>query len=347
MNKVITWLFGGHMFKMIVSWIAMGIVCMVSLSAAAVESPLHAAFRQVEVVDAVTQAPFPVTLWYPTRVVAEVLRIGPYTMEVAKNGPIAEGVFALVIISHGSGGGNMNHRDLALHLARQGYIVAAPMHPGDNYKDTSGTGTREVWVGRPKQVSQTIDQLLADPVLGPHLRSDQIAVVGYSAGGYTALAVIGGKPSLRHLIRHCREHPEDTNFCAYGKTARQATQPTESFPALHDSRVKAAVLMVPVGALFEADALAAVHVPVRLYSAERDDILLPQYHVEHVRKNLPVPPEYVLVKNAGHFSFIAPFPEMLQKIVGPAAQDPEGFDRAFLHQQINVEIADFLSRVLQ
>lgn len=126
------------MFKMIVSWLAMGMVCMASLSAAAEVSPLQAGFRQVEVVDEVTQTPFPVTLWYPKRVVAEAARIGPYTMDVARNGPIAEGVFPLVIISHGSGGGNMNHRDLALHLARQGYVVAAPMHPGDNYKDTSG-----------------------------------------------------------------------------------------------------------------------------------------------------------------------------------------------------------------
>ena len=335
------------MLKMIVSWLTMGIVCMVSLSVAAVESPNQAAFRQVEVVDATTKAPYPVTLWYPTRVNAEVVQIGPYTMEVAINGPIAAGAFPLVIISHGSGGGNMNHRDLALHLARQGYIVAAPMHPCDNYKDKSGTGTRAVWVGRPKQVSQTIDQLAIEPVLSSHLLPGHIAVVGYSAGGYTALALIGGKPSLRHLIRHCREHPEDANFCAYGRAAHQAVQETEPFPDLHDVRIKAAVIMAPVGALFEADDLATVHVPVRLYIAERDDILLPKFHAEHVRKSLGTRPEYVLVKNAGHFSFIAPFPKALQQIVGPAAKDPEGFDRASLHQRMNEEIANFLSRALR
>jgi len=149
------------------------------------------------------------------------------------------------------------------------------------------------------------------------------------------------------LLRHCREHPDDANFCAYGRAARQAVQPTEPFPDLYDPRIKAAVLMAPVGAMFPADGLAAVRVPVRLYSAARDDILLPQYHAEHIRAALPTPPEYVRIENAGHFSFIAPFPEALRQTVGPAAQDPAGFDRAALHQRMNVEIAAFLSRTLR
>ena len=202
-------------------------------------------------------------------------------------------------------------------------------------------------VGRPKQVSRVIDALLEDAELGSHIQRERIGVVGHSNGGYTALAVAGAKPSPAASVAHCRQHPDDSKFCSYGGAAtRDATRKFGDIPDVRDPRVRAIVLMAPNTAPFTDDALAQVAVPVRVYGAERDDLTLVRYHAERLAKALPPQTEYVLVKRAGHFSFIASFPGVLKLVAAEAAQDPEGFDRDAMHEMMNSEIVGFFDRKL-
>jgi predicted dienelactone hydrolase len=117
-------------------------------------------------------------------------------------------------------------------------------------------------------------------------------------------------------------------------------------PDLRDSRVRAIVLMAPNAAPFTRDALARVAVPVRLYGAERDGLTPVRYHAERLARELPGRTEYVLVKRAGHFSFIARFPGALRIMAGEAARDPDGFDRDAMHEAMNPEIVSFFDRTL-
>jgi predicted dienelactone hydrolase len=61
-------------------------------------------------------------------------------MPVAHDAPVAAGTFGLIVVSHGAGGLALNHRDLAMALAAQGYVVAAPTHPRGKGNDISGVG---------------------------------------------------------------------------------------------------------------------------------------------------------------------------------------------------------------
>ena len=267
-----------------------------------------------------------------------------FEMPVATNAPPADGKFGFIVISHGAGGLPLNHRDLAMALASRGYVVAAPAHPRGKDNDISGVS---VWVGRPKQVSRVIDALLEDTELGSHIQRDRIGVVGHSNGGYTALAVAGAKPSPAASIAHCRQHPDDSRFCSFGGTAtREATRNVGEIPNLRDSRVGAIVLMAPNAAPFTDDALAQVAVPVRVYGAELDDLTLVRYHAGRLAKALPPQTEYVLVKRAGHFSFVASFPWALSFVAGEAARDPDGFERKAMHEMVNAEIVGFFDRKL-
>jgi predicted dienelactone hydrolase len=322
--------------------------------------PSNVAFRRIDVQDAAPGELFPVALWYPTRAApaplfltgtlsgcrlpAMLCRLIAFEMQVANNAPPADGKFGLIVISHGAGGTFLNHRDLAMALASHGYVVAAPTHPRGKDNDISGVG---VWVGRPKQVSRVIDALLGDAVLGSHIERERIGVVGHSNGGYTALAVAGAKPSPAASIEHCRQHPDDSKFCSFGGAAtREATWKVGDIPDVRDPRVRAIVLMAPNAAPFTDDALAQVAVPVRMYGAERDDLTLVRYHAERLAKTLPPETEYVLVKGAGHFSFLTSFPGVLKLMAGEAARDPEGFDRDAMHEVINSEIVGFFDRKL-
>jgi predicted dienelactone hydrolase len=305
-------------------------------------------YRRIEIPDAVIGEKFPVAIWYPTSAQPSDLEFGPYTMRVARAATPADGKFGLVVISHGSGGDAFAHRDLAIALASAGYVVAAPMHPRDNFQDMSGVGSVSVWTGRPKQVSRVIDRLLEDKALGPHIERERIGVVGHSSGGYTALAVGGAKPSMNALVQHCKGIPEDARFCSFGGgAAREAGQKGGDIPDVHDGRVRAIVLMAPHAALFTDEALANLAVPVRIYGAERDDLTPVQYHAERLAKVLAANAEYALIKGAGHFSFIASFPDALRNSVGEAGQDPKGFDRNAMHETLNPEIVAFFNRALK
>lgn len=322
--------------------------------------PWNVGYRTIAVQDALTGESFPVALWYPTpaapaplfvtgslslcRLPAILCRGIAFEMPVAQNAPVASGNFGVIVVSHGAGGMALLHRDLAMALAAQGYVVAAPTHPRGKGNDISGVG---VWVGRPQQVSRVIDTVLEDGKLGAHIKRERIGVVGHSNGGYTALAVAGAQPSPSAVAAHCRAHPDDAKFCGYGgAAAREADRDVGHVPDLRDPRVRSIVLMAPNAARFTDDALAQVRVPVLVYAAEKDDLTRVQYHAERLARALPQA-ECVLVTGAGHFSFIASFPMALKIVAGEGARDPDGFDRDALHAVMNREIVGFFNRTLR
>src|SRR5215467_5788914 len=122
-------------------------------------------FRQIEYSDVVTGQRVVLLIWYPTSQASRPTRFGPYTLDIAPGAPPAGGRHRLVMISHGTAGDPLSHAQLGMALARQGYVAAAPRHAKDNSRDWSGVGTYEVWYGRPRQISEGIDAIFADPGL--------------------------------------------------------------------------------------------------------------------------------------------------------------------------------------
>jgi predicted dienelactone hydrolase len=317
-------------------------------------------YRKLEVQDPLTGEPFPVALWYPTSaepaplfvtdalspcgLPAMLCRWIAFEMMVAPSSPPVTGRFGLIVISHGAGGLAVNHRDLAMVLASQGYVVAAPTHPRGQSNDVSGP---EVWIGRPKQISRVIDTLLEDGALKLHIDGDRIGVVGHSNGGYTALAVAGAIPSVDAALAHCQQHPDDARFCAFGgPSVQKATRAVGQIPDLHDPRVRSIVLMAPTAVRFTDAALARVAVPVLVYAAEKDDLTVLRYNGDRLVRTLPYA-DCVLVKGAGHFSFVAGFPMVVKIIAGEAARDPAGFDREAFHRVMNRDVVEFFDRTLR
>ena len=116
-----------------------------------------------------------VALWYPSAAPSGRTVIGPFTMAATSGAPVGAGRYGLVLMSHGTGGGRLNHRGTAIRLARAGYIVAAPEHAGDNWRDNSYSGTSANWRRRPRQLSATLDRLLDDPEFGLPHRSQAVS----------------------------------------------------------------------------------------------------------------------------------------------------------------------------
>ncbi len=280
-----------------------------------------------------------VVVWYPTHAPETPVRRGPFVFQVAEGGPVAEGRHPLVVVSHGSGGSAFGHADTAMALARRGYVVAAAHHRGNAFDDDRDAGTERMWRNRPAQLSAALDHVLAEPDLADRLDRERVGALGFSAGGYTVLVAAGGQAELGLIAAHCRTPPAGERFCHRGN------EETEARVEARDPRIRAALLMAPVGVPFSKDGLAGVTIPIRLYRAERDEQIAAS-QVEELRNRLPTPPEYEVVRDAGHFAFLMPVPAPLAAELGPPAWDPPGFDRAAFHERLNAEITDFFDRAL-
>jgi predicted dienelactone hydrolase len=115
-----------------------------------------------------------------------------------------------------------------------------------------------------------------------------------------------------------------------------------------DSRIKALVLLAPDVSLFMSEgALRHVQIPILLLVPEKD--YMPLETIEVVQNGIPKRSQLThrLVKNAGHYSFLSPFPESIRNRVGDAGRDPEGFARDQFHQELNSEVLSFLQKALE
>ena len=283
-------------------------------------------------------------LWYPTGAPPGRTAIGPFSMAATRNAPIGDGRYGLVLISHGTGGGRLNHRGTAIRLAAAGYVVAAPEHAGDNWRDTGYSGTSANWRRRPRQLSATLDRVLGDAEFGRRIDTRRIGAIGHSAGGYSVLALIGGRADMDALAGHCtRYRDRDGAFCAYGRR----DEPIGGIlPPLVDARIGAVVAVAPVGALFGSGAFAGVEVPAQIHRLGKDRILRPPWHAENVARLMGGRADPVVHPQAHHFAFVSPFPAALAGEIGEPARDPPGFDRRAFLTRIDRQIVEFFDRTL-
>jgi predicted dienelactone hydrolase len=302
------------------------------------QSPVGA--RTFGIDDLPGEPPIMLTVWYPAT--ANGVSADGEPAETAAAVAPSPTSRPLIMLSHGSGGMPLNHRGLILYLASRGAIVAAPLHPYDNFADHSGPGTDLQLLGRPRHIARSIAVLLVDPTFGELIDAKRIGIVGYSAGGYTALVTIGGEPNFALGPKHCAQAEHDTMFCGWMRHGGiQRLRP--DWTAIHEPRVRAAVLLAPAyGVFFDRRALANVTAAVRIYRAESDRVVQHPYNEDQLRRALPQPPEYVVVPG-GHFVFVSPCRPSTRMAL---CQDPSGVDRTALHRRMNAEIADFFDRKL-
>jgi predicted dienelactone hydrolase len=300
--------------------------------------------------------PIQVALFYPTAAPARALPMGPWQPVVAPGAPAAQAPLkGLVLISHGTGGSEVGHHNLATRLARDGYLVAALRHPGDNWQDRSMVTSGHYFGERPRQVSRVLDALLASPDWGSRIPAGRIGAVGHSAGGYTVLALAGAEAEPQRAAQHCRSVQDDPMFCSLGKLPATGPLPAAlAAPAaapgrdaqrvsVPDTRIRAIVALAPLAVVFTPESLAAVAVPVRVIVAERDTVLVGKYHGGRVAEHMPKA-QASTAAGAGHFAFMAQPSMPLPSDAGDAAANPPGFDRVAYQPQLENEVVEFFAR---
>jgi len=289
----------------------------------------------------------PIAIWYPTTALPRpTTLLGLSLLDVARGGPVKGNGLPLVVISHGNGGGPASHADLAMVLASAGYVVAAPMHAGDNYLEQDGMGKAGFWAGRNAQLRMAVDFMVRRWSGRERIDATRIGAFGFSAGGFTVLSAAGAVPDLGQVARHCAETPEFV--CTVLEHARspllEPGSAEEAFGA--DPRIRAIVIAAPgLGfTMARPGSLSSVTVPVQLWAGGLDDRVPVSSNVAPLLEALPGATEYHLVPKAGHIAFLAPC-----RILRPAelCRDAPGFDRAAFHEDMNHEVFRFFDAHLR
>jgi predicted dienelactone hydrolase len=306
----------------------------------------------------------PVTVFYPSSGEAEALRRGPFTLQVAPQGPVERGNGRLVVISHGSGGSPWPQSDLARELVNAGFIVALPQHKGDNHRDDRHPGP-DSWTMRPAEVSRAIDAVAADARFAPLLALDRVGMYGMSAGGHTALSLAGGRWSPAAFAKHCDAHLAEEFHACVGLTTRLTGGWADGIKlvaahlvirwrfddatprAHHDPRIAAVVAGVPAAADFDMASLVTPRVPLGLITARQDRWLAPRFHSDRVLAAcLPRCQLLADLPRGGHGALLSPLVPGLDGLIGDLLNDPPGFDRAAVVPDVNRAISAFFRRHL-
>ncbi|WP_373991812.1 alpha/beta hydrolase family protein [Duganella sp. BuS-21] len=312
------------------------------LFATLVPSGAHAAgFQRAQAADPDGKA-LAIGIWYPSQATPRRTSFGATTMSVAVDSPIDGRALPLIVISHGTGGSLLDHYDTAIALADAGYVVAAVTHRGDNHADRS----RSVFImDRPRQISRVIDHVLSNWAGSATIDPSRIGMFGFSAGGFTTLASIGGRADFSRIGPMCSEYPGDFVCQLLAKAGPDGLVAPDS-SLVHDARIKAAVVAAPaLGFTFAPDGLKDVRIPVQLWRAEEDALLPHPRYAEPVRQALGIS-DYHVVSQAGHFDFLPPCSDTLATIAPMICTSNAGFDRAAFHLSFNTSVVDFFSRSL-
>ncbi len=297
-------------------------------------------------------------IWYPAKPDGRRVTIGGngvfYGTPAGRNAPAAAGMFPVVIISHGAGGNAGQFGWIAAALAAEGYVVVLPNHPGTTSRNASAKAAVRVWE-RPRDISVVIDTLNSAPENYPFADTTRITALGFSAGGYTAMAVSGARVDPAALQGFCDDGDHGMSDCAFLARAGIDLHAMDLSPAaqdLRDPRIQAAIIIDPgIIETLTADSLSEIDIPMLLINLGAEDTIPAGVYARAAAAIIP-DAEYVIVPDAIHFSFLAQCKDRGATILrkegetDPLCDDAGGRTRSAIHTELKGIITDYLKRVV-
>lgn len=263
------------------------------------------------------------TIWYPATPTAETVSIdvgpadAPYMFvgRVAPDAPFAsERRYPVILYSHGHNGSVRTTAWFGIALARAGYVVIAPDHPGNNMEDVATSGGALLWWLRAGDLEVALDAVANDAKLGGHVYPQRVGVSGFSLGGLTAMIALGGIFDGKLYDDYCAAHPG----CAIcpPTDALPIFDPEKpgypdflqtELPRMTDDRripsAKAGFIIAPLTVGLRPESLGAIEVPVTFLVGSEDGLTSPEVGAALAAGMIPRS-KLVIVPGANHDSFI-------------------------------------------
>lgn len=289
-----------------------------------------------------------VHIWYPatdgtsTKLGKNAVFKGAH---VLKDATPQGGAHPLVILSHGSGGNAANLSWIAGALAEQGMIVLAANHSGTTSGDSHPIHTVRIWE-RPADQAALIDFASNLPRgLTADMRS--ITSMGFSLGGYTALAHAGAQVRKADFIAYCDANPHrpDCGWFARGGVDLNIIDAPRFEQSNMDPRVTAVVAIDPALAqAYKSESLADMTQPTLLINLGENAPL--PVDAKEIAPHMPNA-TFTEIKGATHFSFLGECTRTGWMLLKMADEDPictetSERSRADIHAELKDVILDFL-----
>ncbi len=294
-------------------------------------------------------------IWYPAHPGGKAVTVGGngvfFGTKAGRKAPRRGGKFPLVLISHGAGGNAGQFGWIASELADNGYVVVLPNHPGTTSGNANAKAAVRVWE-RPKDVTAVLDHMTGNADEFAYVDFDNISVVGFSAGGYTALAVSGARVDPDRLQSFCDESDHGMSDCAFLRHFGIDLHQMDLSPAaqdLTDARIKTGVIVDPgIISTVTDDSLSGIEIPLFVINLGTNDSVPAGVHALEAAQRIPNA-EHVFVPDATHFSFLAQCkergPEILEKEgeLDPLCEDAGGRSRGDIHNELAQRIVAYLN----
>lgn len=334
-------------------------ILLTALSISAAQAADAIGFKETELPDALGDRPLHVSLWYPTNDDGPAVPVGEnrvfYGLSALQGAQPSGGAHPFVVLSHGYGGSWRNLNWLAGELVHQGYVVAAPDHPGTTTSDKSPIQAAKLWE-RPHDLSRVIDELTTGPSLAGQIDLARIAAIGHSLGGWTVAAIGGARFSTNRFTQDCKMH-SSPRVC--GLSAELGIVPGSESKLdgdLSDARIGAIVsLDLGLARGFTPESLAAFHILVLVIGAGVDIGDMPaKLESGYLAANLPsATSRYVEMPDAMHFSFMQVCKPGAGALIeeetpgdGIICKDGGTRDREDIHRQVAEMIIAFLAKAI-
>ena len=314
--------------------------------------------------------PLSVVVWYPAAVgsVESDWLLGPPTDPLFRLGRSAVDAAVaplgskrpLVLLSHGTGGSAAMLAWLAEPLARAGYVVVGLNHHGNTAAEDLPTpeGFMLSWE-RAVDLSRVLDRVLDDAKFGPLIDSSRVGAAGFSLGGYSVVAVTGGRVSLSQWEAFCASaqrdstcepQPEFPNAFVEFEKIRNRPDVLASLEhhgdSFRDTRFKAAFAMAPVGSWLTSASLSEVSVPMRIVVGAEDRTTPVATNAKRISGMIPGA-QLLVLERVGHYSLLAECTASGMKQRTDLCHEESGVERANVHRRVAADAEAFFDSVLR
>lgn len=289
-----------------------------------------------------------VTVWYPAQPGGEPVTLGDTQLfngtSAMRDAPISGGKFPLILLSHGAGlAGNPQALSwIATPLARQGFIVAAPTHPGNTGKSRSAAETMKLWL-RPADLTATLDAMEKEAFFQGHLEQGKVGVLGLSMGGNTALSMAGARIDPKLLAGYCDADLLNASLCDWVRQSGVDLHAMDLRPAGRDNRdgrIHFAMAIDPAPAdVFDTKSFAGIRIPVEIINLGRPGKIPVTADASGIAKAISNA-GYATIEDASHYSMFGECKPGAVDIIAseeigdPVCDDGAGRSRGEIHAQL-------------